>query len=80
LWTWERRHKLLLLAVLAYAFLLLQPLLAPLRDWLLRTWCHRTGTRARDTLQPLYRLRTALSRLWLAAHGAAGTVALQNSG
>jgi hypothetical protein len=43
LWTWERRQKLLLLAVLAYAFLLLllHPLLAPLRDWLLRTWCHQ---------------------------------------
>lgn len=82
LWTWERRHKLLLLAVLAYAFLLLllHPLLAPLRAWLLRTWCHRTGRRARDADQPLYRLRSALSRLWLALNGAAGSFALQNSG
>ena len=68
LWTWERRHKLLLLAALAYAFLLtlLHPALAPLRTWLLRHWCHRTGRRCRQAAAPLYRLRAALSRLWLA--------------
>jgi len=69
LWTWERRHKLLLLAALAYAFLLtlLHPALAPLRTWLLRHWCHRTGHHVQQAVAPLYRLRSALSRLWLAA-------------
>jgi hypothetical protein len=68
LWTWERRHKLLLLASLAYAFLLalLHPALAPLRTWLLRHWCHRTGRHCREATAPLYRLRAALARLWLA--------------
>lgn len=68
LWDWERRQKLLLLATLAYAFLLalLAPDHAPLRHWLLRYWCHRTGKRSRDVATPLYRLRSALSRLWLA--------------
>jgi hypothetical protein len=68
LWTWERRHKLLLLATLAYAFLLslLVPALVSLRQELLRQGCHRTGKRSRETLTPLYRLRSALSRLWLA--------------
>lgn len=67
LWSWERRQKLLLLATLAYAFLL--SLLAlphqALRHWLLRWWCHRTGKRSREVSTPLYRLRSALSRLWL---------------
>ena len=66
LWTWERREKLLLIATLAYAFLL--TLLAPdavaMRQWLLRFWCHRTGKRSRETPTPLYRIRSALSRLW----------------
>jgi Transposase DDE domain len=67
-WTWERRKKLLLLATLAYAFLvsLLDPSYDLLRTWLLDHWCHRTGKRSRDTPTPLYRLRSALSRLWLA--------------
>jgi hypothetical protein len=67
-WTWERRKKLLLLAALAYAFLvsLLDPAYEPLRTWLLRQWCHRTGKRSREVPTPLYRLRSALSRLWLA--------------
>lgn len=67
LWSWERRQKLLLLATLAYAFLLslLAPARAALRCWLLRCWCHRTGKRSREASTPLYRLRSALSRLWL---------------
>lgn len=67
-WTWERRKKLLLLAALAYAFLvsLLDPVYDLLRTWLLPHWCHRTGKRSRETPTPLYRLRSALSRLWLA--------------
>lgn len=67
-WTWHRRLKLLLIATLAFAFLLslLDPLLHALAHWLLRFWCHRTGKRSRETPAPLYRLRSALSRLWLA--------------
>jgi hypothetical protein len=67
-WTWERREKLLLMVTLVYAFLL--SLLASeweeLRNWLLRVWCHRTGKRSRQVAAPLYRLRSALSRLWQA--------------
>jgi hypothetical protein len=68
LWTWERRLKLLLLATLAYAFLLslLRPESLGVRRWLLRYWCHRTRKRSREVSTPLYRLRSALSRLWLA--------------
>jgi hypothetical protein len=68
LWTQERRQKLLLLATLAYAFLLslCAPALAPLLRAVLRHGCHRTGRRSRSTPAPLYRLRSALSRLWLA--------------
>jgi len=64
---WQHRHKLLLITALAYAFLLslLTPVLASLRSWLLRTFCHRTGKRSRETPAPLYRLRIALSFLWL---------------
>lgn len=66
LWTWERREKLLLMVTLVYAFLLslLDPVMAELRTLLLRHWCHRTGKRSRTTPAPLYRLRSALSRLW----------------
>lgn len=66
-WTWERREKLLLLATLAYAFLLslLNTTLTELRVALLRFGCHRTGKRSREIPAPLYRLRAALSRLWL---------------
>jgi hypothetical protein len=66
LWSWDNRLKLLLIATLAYAFLL--SLLSPeaLRLWLLQHWCPRTGKRCRDVSAPLYRLRSALSRLWLA--------------
>ena len=68
LWRWDNRLKLLLIATLAYAFLLslLDPTLADLRQTLLRHWCHRTGQRLKQVKSPLYRLRAALSRLWLA--------------
>jgi hypothetical protein len=64
---WQHRLKLLLIAGLAYAFLLslLAPALTDLCAWLLRTFCHRTGKRSRETPAPLYRLRIALSFLWL---------------
>jgi hypothetical protein len=67
-WAWERRLRLLLLVTLAYAFLLalLDTALDALRQWLLRQWCHRTGRRLKAVAMPLYRLRAALSRLWLA--------------
>lgn len=65
-WSWQVRLKLLALATLAYAFLLhlLLPRYGPLRLWLLRYYCHRTGQRLRRIKAPLYRLRSALSRLW----------------
>jgi hypothetical protein len=66
LWHWAEREKLLLMASLAYAFLL--SLLAPcydfLRCWLVRHYCHRTGWHCRQAKAPLYRLRNDLSRLW----------------
>jgi hypothetical protein len=62
----QAREKLLLLATLAYAFLL--TLLAAryelLRLWLLRDYGHRTGRHCRGAKLPLTRLRCALSRLW----------------
>lgn len=63
---WPPRHKLLLIAALAYAFLLalLAPALTALSSWLLHTFCHRTGKRSRETPAPLYRLRLALCLLW----------------
>ncbi|MGE5262339.1 MAG: transposase [Acidobacteriota bacterium] len=65
--TWEARSKLLLITALAYAFLLslLGPPWESLRLWLLAHWCHRTGQWSREVSAPLYRLRSALSRLWL---------------
>ncbi len=68
LWRWENRLKLLMMATLVYAFLLslLDEHLRPLIESTLREWCHRTGKRYRAFTIPLYRLRSALSRLWLA--------------
>jgi hypothetical protein len=64
---WSSRHKLLLIAALAYAYLLSFLPIAPdsIATWLLRTFCPRTGKRSRHTPAPLYRLRIALSFLWL---------------
>src|SRR6266540_2575255 len=62
---WESRLKFLLIASLAYAFLLS---LLPNTDFLFRliaTYCHRTGKWSQEISAPLYRLRLALSRLWL---------------
>lgn len=66
---WDSRAKLLAIAALVQAFLfsLLDDFLLPLRSWLLSRWCHRTGKRNRSTAVPLYRLRLALSTLWLSA-------------
>ena len=62
----DAREKLLLLATLAYAFLLtlLHEGMELLRFWLLRYYCHRTGRQCRSAKVPLTRLRCALSRLW----------------
>lgn len=66
LWFWNNREKLLLMASLAYAFLLnlLRPDFKETRERLLHQFCHRTGKRSRNTPTPLYRLRAALSYLW----------------
>lgn len=65
LWCFERRLKLLMLVTLAYALLL--ALVRLPREWLnqlLRSGCHRTGKRSRDTPTPLCRLRQALAHLF----------------
>lgn len=63
---WNARQKLLLIAALAYSYLLsflpIQP--DSLAHWLLQHFCPRTGKRSRDTPTPLYRLRLALSLFW----------------
>jgi len=81
-WDWDVRQKLLLLATLAYAFLLhlLDPSFDAIRVYLLRNWCHRTGQRYRAVAAPLYRLRSALSRLWQAAAPPGYHQPLLNSG
>lgn len=65
---WQSRQKLMLIVAVVHAFLLslLSPTLEFLRTWLLRAWCHRTGKRNRSAAAPLYRLRLAISALWLA--------------
>jgi hypothetical protein len=65
--TWEARLKLWGMASLAYAFVLslLLTVEQPGGQWLLQTWCHRVEKRGRKPPTPFYRLRLALSRLWL---------------
>lgn len=64
--TWENTLKLLGIVTLVYAFLLhlLQDDYGPIKDYVLRLKCHRTGKRCRNAQAPLYRFRWALSRLW----------------
>jgi hypothetical protein len=64
---WDARLKLLSITGLVYSFMLslLHPTFSELRSWLLLTFCHRTGKRSQITPAPLYRLRFALSILWL---------------
>lgn len=62
---WETQKRILLIATLAYAFLLSLLPVAQLVEWLLRNWCHRTGKWSLKVKAPLHRLRSALSRLWL---------------
>jgi hypothetical protein len=68
LWAWHNRLKLFALVALVYAFLLslLAPAQQALTAYLLTQWCHRTGKRLRRVTLPLYRLRSAIARLWLA--------------
>ncbi len=82
LWTWDRRIKLLLLVSVCYAFLLslLDPLLRWLVAGLLRTGCHRTGKRSRETPAPLYRLRAAISRMFMSYPVPLPYSAIQNPG
>ena len=81
-WEWEVRLKLLLLATLAYAFLLhlLASSFDELRTLVLRNWCHRTGKRYEEVAAPLYRLRSALSRLWQTAPPPGYHLPMLNSG
>jgi hypothetical protein len=81
-WDWQVRKKLLLLATLAYAFLLhlLNSSFDELRALVLRNWCHRTGKRYQEVAAPLYRLRSALSRLWQTVPPPGYHRALLNSG
>jgi hypothetical protein len=82
LWKWDNRLKLLLMVSLVYAFLLslLDPAYSLLLDRLLRGWCHRSGKRYRLASVPLYRLRSALSRLWLVYRPPSPALLGQNSG
>jgi hypothetical protein len=66
--TWDALTKLWAIVALVQAFLvsLRDDRLEPLRTWLLQHWCARTDKRLRKTKAPLYRLRLALSSLWLA--------------
>jgi len=62
---WEARRKFLLIASLAYAFLLSLLTNTDFLFNLISRYCHRTGKWSRDISAPLYRLRLAISRLWL---------------
>lgn len=63
---WKSRLKFLLIAAVAYAFLLslLQDFLPTLA--FLTRYCHRTGKWSQEISAPLYRLRLAISSIWLA--------------
>ena len=60
---WNARHKLMLIAALAYSYLVsFLPILPDsLALWLLQHFCPRTGKRSRDTPTPLHRLHLAFS-------------------
>jgi hypothetical protein len=88
LWEWESRLKLLLIATLAFSFLLSliresEEQESGMVGWLLANWCHRTGRRLAEVGLALYRLRMAMSQLWLAHRPRLSLVApslAQNSG
>jgi hypothetical protein len=63
------REKLLLIAALVYTFLITLLRLYPL-DWIyqiLSRWCSKPFKRSRQFAAPLYRLRTAIARLFVLA-------------
>jgi len=63
---WESRMKFLLIASLAYAFLLSLLTNVDFLFQFISHYCHRTGKWSQNhSSTPLYRLRLALSRLWL---------------
>lgn len=64
--SWESRLKFLLIASLAYAFLLSLLTDTDFLFQFISRYCHRTGKWSRNISTPLYRLRLALSNLWLA--------------
>jgi hypothetical protein len=66
--SWDALTKLWAIVALVQAFLvsLLDDRFEPLRTGLLQHWCARADPRLRKTKLPLYRLRLALSCLWLA--------------
>jgi hypothetical protein len=64
LWKLQTRLKLLFIATLAFASLLFLLLTDhELAQKLIHLFCHRTGKKLKQTKVPLYRLRSALSRL-----------------
>jgi hypothetical protein len=79
LWFWDNRLKLFALVALVYAFLVSLLVDQPLLATLLTHWCHRTGKRHSQAAVPLYRLRSAIARLWL-AHPTPLLPLWQNSG
>lgn len=62
---WESQRRLLLITTLVFAFLLSLLAFPALLSDLLSAWCPRTGKWSLLVKTPLYRLRSALSRLWL---------------
>ena len=80
LWKLQTRLKLLFIATLAFAFLLLLLITDhQLAHHLIHLFCHRTGKKLKQTKVPLYRLRSALSRLWL-LYPPNLALSMQNSG
>lgn len=65
MWKWVDRLKMLSMLNVVVAFLLECLRWPPMVGWLLRWWCHGTGKRCREVSTPRYRLRSAISRLWL---------------
>ena len=63
--SWESRLKFLLIASLAYAFLLSLLTDTDFLFQFISRYCHRTGKWSRNISTPLFRLRLALSNLWL---------------
>jgi len=79
---WANQEKLLLMASLAYAYLLslMDSSLELMREWLLEKYCAWRGKRSRAVAAPLYRLRAALSKLWRDHHPQLDLFRALNSG